>query len=93
VTWDAHLKTLEECELSELAKHILESTDSMGGDTGHGKVQGERQATESEGAHAGNERVQADRQGFDLENKRGLAILVSCDYEGTDRALPTTNRD
>jgi hypothetical protein len=30
---------------------------------------------------------------FDLEGKRGLAILVNCDYEGTEHPLPTTNED
>jgi hypothetical protein len=32
--------------------------------------------------------------GFDLQSKRGLAILVNCDYEGTGAPpLPTTNDD
>jgi hypothetical protein len=35
----------------------------------------------------------AQSGGFELEKKRGLAILVNCNYEGTSHALLTTDRD
>jgi hypothetical protein len=37
--------------------------------------------------------LESNKKVFDLETKRGLAILVTCDYEGSGRALPGTNDD